>query len=105
MLSLSKTGQFKSFIVIITYSCTADDRCKSMKLFETEHFYYFSISAVLNLGWCHKVNSLKTHQLLHEGDYHTTDSDHQFTITNLTSSVVKKDLVTEIVTLSEIGMY
>ena len=66
-------------------------------------YHYIFTSAVLNMGWCHKVNSLKTHQLLHEGDYHTTDSDHQFTVTNTTTSAVQKDLVTEIVTLSDIG--
>ena len=61
----------------------------------------YTISAVLNIGWC-RVNSLKTHQLLHEGDYHTTYSD-QFTVSN-TTVAVQKDLDTEIVTLSDIGM-
>ncbi|XP_066916820.1 uncharacterized protein [Clytia hemisphaerica] len=59
------------------------------------------ISGVVNMGWC-RLNSLKTSDLVHEGDYHTT-SNEEFYV-NQQNNLVQKDLVAELVTIAEIGI-
>ena len=60
------------------------------------------ISGVVNMGWC-RLNSLKTSDLVHEGDYHTT-SNEEFYV-NQQNNLVQKDLVAELVTIAEIGTF
>ena len=78
----------------------------------------YTVSAVLNMGWCRVAGSLKMRDLLHVGDFHTTgrgqDADNgnqeeeggvgELTVDNTTGSALSKDLIAERVTVSEIGM-
>ena len=60
----------------------------------------YIISAVINVGWC-KINSTKTKDLIHTGDYHSVDV-HDFVVYNNTK-VITENINVEILQEEEVG--
>ena len=62
----------------------------------------YLLSAVINVGWC-RVNSYKSKDLIHQGDYHSTTLHD--VLLDIDTRVVEKDIEVDVMLPEETGIF